>query len=294
MSTEIVHLQAPCKINLRLRILGRRADGYHDLETWMQKLDLYDDLTLQLLSQPGIVLKCNDPELPDDSTNLAWKAAAAFFARSRKAKGRGLEIRLRKRIPSGAGLGGGSSDAGAVLRGLNRMFGHEFSERELVDLATPIGADVPFFAVDHSAVLATGVGEVMLPVAPLMGCTFMLVNPGFPVSTKWAFETFALTRDSENSIMSAFRKQEVSTLSLADMCNDLESVTSRKFSEIEHMKRQLLDAGASGAMMSGSGPTVFGVFPDDRSDQVALEGAADRLRLQYKERVFVTRSCAGA
>lgn len=294
MIAEMMHFQAPCKINLLLRVVGRRADGYHELETWMQKLDLYDDITLQLQPQSGIVLQCDDPSLPADSTNLVWKAAAAFLAESRRAAGCGVKIELQKRIPSGAGLGGGSSDAGTVLRGLNRMFDDEFSEHELVKLATPIGADVPFFSVEHSAVLATGIGEVMLPVKPMTNCTFVLINPGFPVSTKWVFETFALTRSSEDSIMSPFRKQEVITLSLSDLRNDLELVTSKKFSEIELMKKQLLDAGACKAMMSGSGPTVFGVFPDDRSDKVAVQGAADRLRLEYKDRVFVTRSCAGA
>lgn len=289
-----MHLQAPCKVNLLLRVVGRRADGYHELETWMQKLDLYDDITLQLVSRPGVVLQCDEPGLPADATNLAWRAAEAFFAASSRAQGRGVEIYLNKRIPTGAGLGGGSSDAGTVLRGLNTMFDQEFSERELVALATPLGADVPFFAVEHSAVLATGIGEIMLPVPALDNCTFVLVNPGFSVSTKWVFETFALTRHSEDSIMSPFRKQDVTTLSLEDMGNDLELVTSRKFSEIERMKKQLLDAGASEAMMSGSGPTVFGVFPDDKSDQVAVQDAADKLRLQYNDRVFVTRSCAGA
>lgn len=294
MDSETMRMQAPCKVNLLLRVVGRRPDGYHELETWMQKLDLCDDIVLRLLPRPGIVLRCDDDTLPDGAANLAWRAAAAFFAASGRAKGRGVEIQLHKRIPSGAGLGGGSSDAGTVLRGLNMLFSREFGAQELVKLATPLGADVPFFAVEHSAVLATGIGEVMAPVAPLTDCTFVLVNPGFSVSTKWVFETFALTRDSENSTMSPFRKQDIDTLSLRDMGNDLERVTSSRYSEIEHMKQQLLDAGAYKAMMSGSGPTVFGVFPDDRSDQVAVQGAAGRLRLQYKDRVFVTRSCAGA
>lgn len=294
MSTERVRLLAPCKINLMLRVTGRRADGYHELETWMQKLDLYDEVTLQILPEPGISLSCDDPTLPCDSSNLAWKAAASFFAVSEKAKGAGVEIHLKKKIPSGAGLGGGSSDAGSVLLGLNRAFGNELRDDVLIKLATPIGADVPFFTVKHSAVLATGIGEVMTPVKPLAKCTFILINPGFSVSTKGIFETFALTRRNEDSIMSHFRKHEVNTLSLGDMYNDLELVTSGKFSEIERMKKQLLDAGAYKAMMSGSGPTVFGVFLDDESDQVAVQGVAENLRLKYKDRVFVTRSCAGA
>lgn len=293
-SEKAVHLLAPCKVNLILRVVGRRPDGYHELETWMQKLDLCDEITLRLLPHPGVELYCDDPAIPNDHTNLASRAASAFFEASSRAEGCGVEIHLLKKIPSGAGLGGGSSDAGSVLRGLNTMFDNEFEREDLVRLATPLGADVPFFAVEDSGVFATGIGEIMQPVKPLDNCTFILVNPGFSVSTKWVFETFALTRRIEDSMMSAFRKQDVATLSLDDMCNDLELVTSKAFSEIERMKKQMLDAGAFRVMMSGSGPTVFGVFPDDTSDQVAVRSAAERLCLQYKERVFVTRSCVGA
>ena len=291
---QVLHLQAPAKINLILRVVGRRPDGYHELETWMQKVCLFDEITLRLVTEPGVKLHCDDPTLPADHTNLAWRAAAAFLKAGSCGEGVGVEIVLKKKIPSGAGLGGGSSDAGTVLRGLNRLFGNEFSQAELVDMAVPLGADVPFFAVEHSAVLATGIGEIMQPVRPLESYTFVLVNPGFAVSTKWVFQNLALTRQGEGSILARFRKHEIGTLSLKDMRNDLELVTSRKFPEITRMKQQLLDAGASEAMMSGSGPTVFGVFPDDKSDQVAVEGVAEELRHQYKERVFVARSCAGA
>ena len=134
----------------------------------------------------------------------------------------------------------------------------------------------------------------MQPVKPMVNCIFVLVNPGFSVSTKEIFETFALTKGCEASKLSRFRKQDVASLSLSDMVNDLESVTSQKFSEIEHMKSLLLDAGASRAMMSGSGPTVFGVFPDTESGLSVVHSVTEKLRLQYKDRVFITRSCAGA
>lgn len=293
-STDVLTLPAPCKVNLLLKVLGKRADGYHELETWMQKLDLVDEITLRLLPNPEIILHCDEPGIPSGPGNLAWRAAQTFFGASRRGEGRGVEIHLHKIIPSGAGLGGGSSDAGTVLRGLNRLFQGEFTDGELVALATPLGADVPFFAVEHSAVVATGIGEVMVPVDHLADCTIILVNPGFPVSTKWVFENFALTTDIEDSRIPASRIHDVNALSLRDMYNDLEQVTSGAFSEIESMKKKLLEAGAYKAMMSGSGPTVFGVFPDDRSDMVAVQGAADRLRLEYKERVFVTRSFTGA
>lgn len=294
VESDVLHLQAPCKINMMLRVVGRRLDGYHELETWMQKLDLYDEIKLELQPQPGISLVCDNPAIPADETNLAFRAAKIFFDSSSRAKGYGAALSLKKRIPSGAGLGGGSSDAGTVLRGLNQLFEDEFSQDELVRMATALGADVPFFVVPYSAVMARGIGEIMQPVQPLDSCSVILVNPGFSVSTKWVFENFALTKKNEESILPRFRKHDIETLSYNDMCNDLELVTSMKFSEIEQMKHALLNTGASRAMMSGSGPTVFGVFPDDRSDQVAVQDAAKKLRQQYTDGVFITRSCAGA
>ncbi len=150
-------LYAPAKINLFLHVLGQRADGYHDLETWMQKLQLYDIITLEIIPEErGIELFCSDPNIPADASNLAARAATAYFAVSRKGKGCGVKISLEKHIPVAAGLGGGSSDAGTVLRGLNAVFGQEFSEPELIEIARPLGADVPFFAGGHNAVVAQG------------------------------------------------------------------------------------------------------------------------------------------
>ncbi|MFV0438658.1 MAG: 4-(cytidine 5'-diphospho)-2-C-methyl-D-erythritol kinase [Desulfopila sp.] len=290
----MLRLEAPCKINLLLQVTGRRADGYHELVTWMQKLDLCDELLLQLRPVPGIALHCDTPSTPAAGDNLAWRAARLFFERSRRGRGMGVEIGLVKRIPVGAGLGGGSSDAGTVLRGLNALFDQEFTETELVKLATGLGADVPFFAVAHSAVLATGIGEVMTPVAPLADCTFLLVNPGFAVSTKWVFDNFTLTSKGEHSTLFPSRNHGAPILSLSDMRNDLEFVTSRAFPEIEQMKERALEAGACTAMMSGSGPTVFGVFPDDSYGQVTVSDVTRRFRLQKRERIFVVRAHVGA
>lgn len=291
----VLHLRAPAKVNLSLRVFGRRPDGYHELETWMQKLDLYDTINLQLRRHGGITLKCSDVDVPADETNLAWRAATAFLAASRRAAGIGVDITLHKHIPTAAGLGGGSSDAGTVLRGLNSLFDSEMSEQELIALARPIGADVPFFATAYSAVLATGIGDIMQPVEPLDRYTFILINPGFSVATRWVFEAFALTGQVKEYTLAGFRKNDFGSLSLKAMINDLELVTSEKYPEIERMKKQLLDAGAAEAMMSGSGPTVFGVFPDsNESNQVDILGVAEMLRQEYKDKVFVTRACVGA
>lgn len=287
-------LQAPAKVNLLLRVVSRRPDGYHELETWMQKLDLCDELVVSLTEDEGVTLACSDPELPADNTNLAWRAAETFLKASSRLDGLGVRIQLDKMIPAGAGLGGGSSDAGTVLKGLNELAGDEFNERQLVDLARPLGADVPFFAVNHVAVLATGIGDVMQPVESLAAYTFVLVNPGFHVSTRSVFENFALTTDAETSIVAGFRKHDIASLSLENMYNDLERITIGEFSEIEQIKAQLLAEGASAAMMSGSGPTVFGVFSDSGSDKVDFNAVVKRLQRESQYRVFVARACVGA
>jgi 4-diphosphocytidyl-2-C-methyl-D-erythritol kinase len=290
-----VSIQAPAKINLFLSVLGRRSDGYHDLETWMQKIDLYDTVELELYCGRGIEFSCDDASIPADETNLAVRAASAFFRVSKKSKGYGVRITLQKNIPVGAGLGGGSSDAGTVLRGLNDFFEREFSERQLIELARPLGADVPFFVVDHDAVFATGIGDIMHPVDSVSNCSFMLVNPDIFVSTAWVFQNLTLTRLSKNSKLSCLQKNKAVSLSLQDMHNDLEQVTCVKHPEIEIMKKTLLTSGASHVLMSGSGPTVFGVFPDTKKPFGSdLKRIVDGLRQEYGRKVFLSRACTGA
>lgn len=290
-----ITIQAPAKINLFLHVLGRRPDGYHDLETWMQKLDLYDTIELELYPGQGIEFSCDNPSIPSDETNLVVKAAMAFFQVSKNSKGYGVRITLQKNIPIAAGLGGGSSDAGTVLRGLNSFFDREFSERQLLQLARPLGADVPFFVVDHDAVFATGIGDIMHPVDSVSNCSFVLVNPDFFVSTSWVFQNLTLTSLSKNSKLSCFQKHKAVSLSLKDMHNDLEQVTCIKHPEIDQMKRSLLRAGASHVLMSGSGPTVFGVFPDtEKTYGFDLQCIVDGLRQEYGEKVFLSKACTGA
>lgn len=291
---QSLSLKAPAKINLTLRVLGQRADGYHELETWMQKIDLCDEIVLQLREVKGISLRCTDSTLPADNTNLAWRAAEAFYAASSRGLGGGVDILLVKRIPAAAGLGGGSSDAGAVLRGLNALFAGEFSGMELQKMALSLGADVPFFATELDAVLATGVGEDMRPVPSFSSCSFLLVNPGFPVSTRWVFENFALTRGLKKSRLPGSFSKSADCLSLSAMMNDLESVTIARYPELAKIKETLLESGADRALMSGSGPTVFGIFLDSSKNQAELSGIAENLRRKYGERVFVTRSQVGA
>ena len=290
-----LRLFAPAKINLFLHVLGRRDDGYHDLVTWMQKIDLYDTVDLKLLEEPGIQLICDDQSLPVNTDNLAVRAGEIFLNKSKRLKGKGLKIDLQKKIPIAAGLGGGSSDAGTVLRGLNELSGCEFTGEALIDMARSLGADVPFFAIGDSAVVAGGIGDEMYGVESLPDYTFVLVNPDFFVSTKWVFENLSLTSEKNNSKVFRFQKRNAALLSLDDMHNDLEAVTAVAHPEIDKMKESLLAQGAAKVLMSGSGPTVFGVFPDNReSISSDFQDIAVVLRQQYGNKVYISRACTGA
>jgi 4-diphosphocytidyl-2-C-methyl-D-erythritol kinase len=283
-------VQAPAKVNLTLNILGKRSDGYHDLDTVMQKLDLADTVTLSRCERPGIQLSCPGSDLPEDETNLVWKAAAVFLQEAGLEKKCGVSIVLEKKIPVAAGLGGGSSDAGSVLTAMNRLFQAGLSEETLLRLAKSLGADVPFFVVPHSAVRATGIGDIMSPLRSLSNCSLLLVNPGFSVSTAWVYKKFTLTTVDKDSSLSDSRENESVNGQVCPLYNDLEAVTVKQYPDLEVIKRVMFDNGASGALMSGSGPTVFGVFPDQSgSTMSAVCNCAEKLIKKYGQGVFVTR-----
>ncbi|OGQ96617.1 MAG: 4-(cytidine 5'-diphospho)-2-C-methyl-D-erythritol kinase [Deltaproteobacteria bacterium RIFOXYD12_FULL_57_12] len=284
-------IEAPAKINLFLAVQGRRADGYHDIESLMQKLALADQLLLTAVRQ-GIRLRCPDSDLPTDDGNLAFRAARVFFEKTGLAAG--VDIVLKKTIPTAAGLGGGSSDAAAVLRGLNELYGTGLAAAELHALAGPLGADVPFFVMESAAAWATGIGDCLTPAPALDDCLVLLVNPGFPVSTKWAYESFALTRGGNPYILARGRAtgnipSVRKSLLPVELSNDLEEVTIQRFPLLGEIKQELLHSGADGVLMSGSGPTVFGLFCGIK------QGAGDRaqrtynmLAGKYREKVFLT------
>jgi 4-diphosphocytidyl-2-C-methyl-D-erythritol kinase len=198
-------------------------------------------------------------------------------------------------IPVAAGLGGGSSDAGAVLRGLNHLFAGSIANDRLLQLACSLGADVPFFTVDHRAAIARGIGEILFPIASLEDCSFILVNPDLFVSTAWVFQNLPLTTEPKPSKLSCFQRYGSVSSLLSEMHNDLETVTTVKYPEIDDIKELLLRLGASRVLMSGSGPTVFGVFPDsDVKRDTDLRSVVEALRRQGKERTYLLRAFAGA
>jgi len=271
MSRTGIYIEAPAKINLYLRVLGRRSDGYHQLATLMQKLALYDRLELEPV-EGGVSLECPDSNLPVNEENIVLRAALLFRSslQDRLPDNFGLRIILRKNIPVAAGLGGGSSDAAAVLTGLDRLFRTGCSRHELAMLGLQLGADVPFFIYDWPVAWATGIGEQLTAAQGLEDGTVLLVNPGFPVSTKWVYENLPLTLKEKDFNLTDSRSQgddcqvknpfRQSFFRSRDVLNDLELVTEGSFKEISLIKEQLLAAGADSALMSGSGPTVFGIF----------------------------------
>lgn len=258
---------SPAKINLLLKVLGKRADGYHDLYTLMQPVSLFDEISIETAPGDGISIECHHAGVPADSSNLAFRAASLFLEKT--ALKRSVSIKIDKLIPVGAGLGGGSSNAATVLISLNKMLKAGLSDDELKGMAAEIGSDVPFFIMKTPAI-ATGRGEVLRAIKT-PSLYYVLINPGFSVSTKWVYENLDLTNNPEDNILIYSDRLFESAKTLADnLTNDLEAVTIRKFPEIERLKRLVLQSGASGALMSGSGPTVFGLFAEEEKAKEAF------------------------
>jgi 4-diphosphocytidyl-2-C-methyl-D-erythritol kinase len=270
--TKELRLKSPAKVNLRLEILRRREDGYHELRTILQKISLYDTLSVSLKKEKGISISTDHPSLPIGRGNLVYQAAQLILKKSGYKCG--LHINIRKEIPLGAGLGGGSSNAATTLKALNQLLEIGFPTKELLKMGLGIGADVPFFLFDGAAV-ATGIGERLKKIE-LPDLWYVLINPNFEVSTLWAYQNFILTKRHFHFNLQGFVKtpEEISRL----LWNDLEGVVSYKYPQIERMKKMLLSAGALGALMTGSGPTVFGVFSGKREAEKAFKKLEDKVR----------------
>ncbi|MBT8333888.1 MAG: 4-(cytidine 5'-diphospho)-2-C-methyl-D-erythritol kinase [Desulfobacterales bacterium] len=290
----MIEMFAPAKINLSLCVLGKREDGYHDVVTRMQKLDLCDVLTMTRTDRSGITLSSDDYGVPHGNDNLAVKAAQIFLKSLGATRNDGVSLSLKKNIPIAAGLGGGSSDAGAALRGLNNLFGSPYNDDQLIDMARPLGADVPFFASPYTAVQATGIGDRLRPVKDLSEYWYMLVNPGFTVSTRWVFENYRLTTSEKNSTFPGFQNKTASVFDPAMMHNDLEQVTMSRYPIVRQIKDSLLEEGAKAAMMSGSGPTVFGLFEHHTWTEKHKEQLVERYSTLYGNQVYSTCIYAGA
>ncbi len=250
--------KAPAKLNIRLKVTGRRPDGYHELVSIMIPIDLFDLLELTVDPGGGIKLACEGIQIPTDENNLAFRAAQSFFSRTGIREE--VSIKLIKHVPVAAGMGGGSSDAAATLLALNEMWSRPLSLPEMHDLAIGLGADVPFF-LEGKPCLARGIGEILEPLDSWPKCWFVIVRPPIEVSTSWVYSNlkFVLTTDEYDNIKQTLSHVPISIPQILE--NDLERVTSATFPIVETIKKSLIQAGAQGALMTGSGPSVFGVFP---------------------------------
>jgi len=259
-----VQLAAPGKLNLYLEVLGKRADGFHDLETIFQTIELHDDVRVAVdLKGEGIELVCDDATLPTDSRNLAWRAAD-LYRRSGGEVGGKVHIALTKRLPHGAGLGGGSSDAGTVLRGLAALANNAVPRHELLQLAARLGSDVPFFLVGGVAE-AWGRGEILSPLAIELPWTVLLVNPGIHVSTPWAYRELQVTGSREPSDFASALRLGISDPAILRerIVNDFERPVFEHYPLLRSIKQELYAAGALLALMSGSGSTMLALFADE-------------------------------
>lgn len=281
-----------CKVNLLLNILGKRADGFHELETVMHPVDLCDVLTFQRQGT-GVSLSCSDPHLPIDSTNLVVRAASLFLD-TVKIQG-GVRIDLQKHIPIAAGLGGGSGNAGATLLALNELFGRPVKPDSLAQMAASLGSDVPFFLQNRPA-LATGRGENVesLDFFPALRGTFlMLAHPGFGISTPWAYAQLARYPEARNgrpgraqSLISLLQKTDAATAG-KEFYNALEAPALEKYPLLDLFLEFFRQNGAVAALMSGSGSATFALC----ASQAAAETLQERFKSKFGDRIW-TAVCA--
>lgn len=286
---QSITLEAAAKINLSLDVIGKRPDGYHLLSTIMQSIALSDRVYIEFDKQGnGIILLSNDENIPLDERNTAHKAARLFLAAA--GLNAGVRIYLEKKIPDQAGLAGGSSDAAAALRGLNRLAGHPLTPERLHELAEKIGADVSF-CLKGGTVLCEGIGEILSPLPDFADIPLILIKPDFGVSTPWAFSQLDLQNPGRRpdllQVKQALLERNLEALSLS-AANVLETVALTAHPVLAEIKNQLLLSGAQFAQMSGSGATVFGLYADDLTRDLALDALSKNLPASY--RVIASRT----
>ena len=278
-------LKALAKINLGLDVLGRRENGYHDVRMVMQSVYLYDNVRLEAREEPGIELSSNLYYLPDDSGNIAYKAAQMMIEEFHLEGG--VRITLDKHIPVAAGMAGGSSNAAAVLFGMNRLFGLELTRQELMERGVLLGADVPY-CILRGTVLAEGIGEKLTVLPSIPKCAVLIAKPPVSVSTRVVYEALdskeIVKHPDIDGLIRALEEGSLKTVA-ACMGNVLEDVTIPKYPVIREIKQEMMEAGALNAMMSGSGPTVFGLF----ENKIKARNAQERIRRKaLAKQVYVT------
>lgn len=281
-----MRLRAMAKINLGLDVVKKRDDGYHEVRMIMQTIKMYDQIDMTKSEEPGIRIKTNLPYLPCNENNLVYKAAKLLMDEFHITKG--LDIRLKKFIPVAAGMAGGSSDAAAVMVGVNRMFRLNLTMDELAKRGVAIGADVPYCIIRGTA-LAEGIGEVLTPLPQMPPCYILIAKPGINVSTKNVYKSLRVD-EIENHPEIDGMIEAIRTGSLlgvtARMANVLEDVTIGDYPVISTIKQHMIEHGALNAMMSGSGPTVFGIFDDRRKAEQAY---SELKSTNLAKQIFLTK-----
>lgn len=280
MLQEII-IEAPAKINLTLDVKGKRPDGYHELETVMHQIDLLDVIKLKPRHQ-GITVRCNNPQIPAGEENLAYQAASLIL----KPSGAGVDISIQKNIPIGAGLAGGSTDAAAVMLGLNRLYDLGMDNRSLLEAGAFIGSDVPFCITGGTA-LARGRGERLTPLAACNKLEIVLVKPEFELSTAAVYRALSLEnvelRPNTTAFLEDWEKCDIINIA-CHLSNVLETVSIKKYPVLEIIRQEMLDQGALNAVMSGSGPTMLGVF----AERATARNASQWFKTRYQEVYLVS------
>ncbi len=274
------------KINLTLDVVGRREDGYHLLDTVMQTISVWDELEIQHSRQPGVHLQCNRESLPTDSKNTAFRAAK-FFLEDRGLQNEGVYIFIKKHIPSRSGMGGGSADAAAVLRGLNEMYETKLSAEKLMELGAKVGADVPFCVIGGAA-RCTGTGAQVEPIVPMPECWLVVCKPPTGMSTPRAYAL--LDQYPLSSIQATPRMLEA--MAVGSLKRIGRSLANRfdetlRMAPVRALKRAMTAAGARGAMMTGSGSSVYGIFETEQRAREAME------QMVGMGKIFLAKPCAG-
>jgi len=280
-----LRFKTPAKINLGLFIHEKRKDGFHELETLLQMVAWFDELELEKTSET-VDLFCDTPDIPKDETNLVVRAARLL---QKYFPGRcvGVKIKLKKNIPMGAGLGGGSGNAAGTLLALNYLWDLKLSRKDLIDISSELGSDVPFFLMSPCAI-GKGRGEILKPIKNPITFYILMIYPNFPISTAWVYDNLKLklTKPKNNiSILANFLTHSEFAQLGAALCNELEPVVFKRYPEILEIKNELLSSGAEGALLSGSGSTVFGIFNDPGLAKKALA----RLKTG-RNKVFLAKS----
>ena len=280
-----IKLKALAKINLGLDVVRRREDGYHEVRMVMQTIHLYDQLLIQRSETPGIQIHSNLSFLPVNENNLVYKAGKLLMDEFDIHTG--VSVELNKRIPVAAGMAGGSTDAAAMLYGMNQLFGLKLKRKDLMERGVQIGADVPYCIMRGTA-LAEGIGEKLSSLPPMVKCPVLIAKPAVSVSTKFVYQNLKLNEQTPHpdidALITDIRNSDLDNI-CADMGNVLETVTIPNYPVIAQIKEQMLKSGAKASMMSGSGPTVFGLFGDE---ETARRARAEMKASGLAKQVYLT------